>query len=95
MKHLQRLCGASGILPASFMLTDGFDHIDQRPFANGGFADVYKATYRGQPVAAKALRTTSTDDLGIVHKVNGLTFYAAVQLVHRSHRTPSALRRRL
>ena len=70
LKYLQRLCGASGILPASFMLTDGFDHIEQRPFTSGGFADVYKATYKGQLVVAKALKTTAVDDLENVHKVS-------------------------
>ena len=84
LKHLQRLCGASGILPASFMLTDGFDHIDQRPFANGGFADVYKATYKGQMVVAKALKTTSMDDLENVHRVGGFVFCTAAQPVHVS-----------
>ena len=84
LKHLQRLCGASGILPASFMLTDGFDHIDKRPFANGGFADVYKATYKGQLVAAKALKTTSIDDLENVHRVGGFVFCPVSQPIHVS-----------
>ena len=70
LKYLQRLCGASGVLPASFMLTDGFDDLESRPFTSGGFADVYKATYKGLPVVAKALKTTSMDDLENVHKVS-------------------------
>jgi hypothetical protein len=72
LKYLQRLCGASGVLPASFMLTDGFDNLELRPFTSGGFADVYRATYKGQPVVAKALKITSMDDLENVHKVSGL-----------------------
>ena len=51
------------------MLTGGFDDIEARPFTSGGFADVYKATYKGQPVVAKALKTTAVDDLENVHKV--------------------------
>ena len=82
MKYLQGLCGASGILPASFMLTDGFDHIESRPFTSGGFADLYKATYKGQPVVAKALKTTSLDDLENVHKVSGPVFCTTVQSVY-------------
>ena len=74
LKYLQRLCGASGVLPASFMLTDGFDHIEPRPFTSGGFADVYKAKYKGQLVVAKALKTTAMDDLENVHKVSGQIF---------------------
>ena len=76
------------------MLTDGFDHIDQRHFAEGGFAYVYKATYKGQLVAAKALKTTSMDDLENAHKVGSLVFSIATQPVHCSHRIFSALRRR-
>jgi len=60
------------------MLTDGFDHIETRPFTSGGFADVYKATYKGKPVVAKALRTTSVENPENVHKVSGLIFYAIV-----------------
>lgn len=93
LNYLQKLCGASGVLPASFMLTDGFDHIDQRPFASGGFADVYKATYKGQPVVAKALKTAHVNDLENVHKVS-LTFCFVVRSVHCSHRISSALQRR-
>jgi hypothetical protein len=51
------------------MLTEGFDNIETRPFTNGGFADVYKATYKGQLVVAKALKTTAVGDLENVHKV--------------------------
>jgi predicted unusual protein kinase regulating ubiquinone biosynthesis (AarF/ABC1/UbiB family) len=54
------------------MLTDGFDSLESRPFTSGGFADVYKATYKGQQVVAKALKTTAVDDLENVHKVCGL-----------------------
>jgi len=56
------------------MLTEGFDHIEERPFTCGGFADVYRATYKGQPVVAKALKTTSMDNLENVHKVGGVIF---------------------
>ena len=69
LKYLQKLCGASGVLPASFMLAEGFDNIELRPFASGGFADVYRATYKGRLVVAKALKITSMDDLDNIHKV--------------------------
>ena len=61
------------------MLTDGFDHIDPRPFTSGGFAEVYKATYKGQSVVAKVLKITAVDDLGKVHKVSGRVFCTVVQ----------------
>ena len=78
-KYLQRLCGASGVLPASFTLTEGFDHIDQRPFTCGGFSDVYRATYKGQQMAVKTLKTTSMDNIEDVHKVSHLIFCAIAQ----------------
>ena len=60
------------------MLTEGFDHIEERPFTCGGFADVYKATYKGQCVVAKALKTTSVENLDNVHKVSGVIFCSIV-----------------
>ena len=74
MKDLWKLCGASGVLPASYMLTDEFDDFDARPFARGGSADVYKATYKGKPVVAKALKIKPMDDPESVRKVSGLIF---------------------
>ena len=82
LKYLQKLCGASGVLPASFVLTDGFDNIEARPFTSGGFADVYKATYKGQPVVAKTLKTTSLDDVENVHKVSDLIFRTIAQPIY-------------
>jgi len=63
-----------GVLPASFELTDGFDHIEGQPLASGAFADVYKATYKGQPVVAKAFKTTSVENSEDLHRVSGLIF---------------------
>jgi hypothetical protein len=63
------------------MLTEGFDNIEARPFTSGGFADVYKATYKGQPVVAKALKTTAVDDLENVHKVCGFMSRTIAQSV--------------
>jgi hypothetical protein len=74
LKDLQRLCGMSGVLPTSFMLTEGFDDVELRPFASSRFADVYKATYKGQSVVAKALKITFVDDLENAHKVSGPIF---------------------
>jgi hypothetical protein len=79
LKYLQKLCGASGVLPTSLRLTEGFDDIEARPLTCGGFVDVYKATYKGLPVVAKALKTTSIDDLENTHKVSGLIFCVIVQ----------------
>ena len=53
------------------MLKEGFDEIEERPFTSGGFAHVYRATYKGQLVAAKALKTTALDNLENLHNVSG------------------------
>ena len=61
------------------MLKEGFDDIEERPFTSGGFADVYRATYKGQPVVAKALKTTSVENLENLHKVRDLIFCATTR----------------
>ena len=63
------------------MLTEGFDSIEARPFTSGGFADVYKATYKGRLVVAKALNATAVGDLENVHKVGGPISRTIVQFV--------------
>lgn len=72
LKYLWELCGVSGVLPASFMLTDGLEDIESKPFTSGGFADIYRATYNGRPVVAKVLKTTPMSELKEVQKVDGL-----------------------
>ena len=67
------------------MLIDGFDDIEAQPFTSGGFADLYRATYKGQQVVAKTLKTAYVDDPNSesVHKVNSLIFgRAAVQFAY-------------
>lgn len=64
------------------MLTDGFDEIEAEPFASGGFAELYRATYKGQPVVAKALKTTSVNDLENMHRVSGLISCRTIQLAY-------------
>ena len=82
LKYLQRLCGTSGVLPTSSLLTEGFDHFDERPFACGGFADVYRATYKGQTVAVKTFKAMYMDNLEDTHRVGGLVFCTTTQPAH-------------
>ena len=56
LRCLQKLCGASGVLPQSFALNGGLEKVESVPFARGGFSDVYKATCNGKVVVVKALR---------------------------------------
>jgi hypothetical protein len=59
------------VLPASFILTEGFNNIEREPFSSDEFTDMYKAMYEGQPVVAKVLKATLVDDPGNVRKVSG------------------------
>ena len=81
LECLQRPCGAFGVLPASFTLTDGLD-LESRPFTSSGFVDVYKATYNGLPVVVKAFKTTSMDDLENVHEVSDPSSGQIGELAH-------------
>jgi len=57
------------------MLTDGFDTIEARPAFAYGLPGMYKATYKGKLVVAKALKTTASDDLENIRRVGGLILY--------------------
>jgi hypothetical protein len=62
---LQKLCGACCLLPKSHEISDGLEIISPSPVAGGGFADVYKGSYNGLPVAIKMLRITVTEKDGL------------------------------
>lgn len=81
-KVLQRLCEASGVLPASFILTEGFYNIEQKSFTSGGSADLCKATYNGQSVMMMVFNPDLNEDLEGVHKVRGPIFCTAMQSTH-------------
>ena len=84
MNYLQKLCDASGVLPASFTLADEFDDVEPGPFTSGGFADLYRATYKGQPVVAKALKSTYVDGASSEHvrKVSSLVSGRIIRLAY-------------
>lgn len=56
LRHLRKLCGSFGVLPSSFFIEPTFDKYGTVPFAFGGFADVYDASFGGRRVAVKTLR---------------------------------------
>lgn len=85
MKHLQLLCGASGVLPTSFTLADDLDNIEARSFASGGFADLYRATHKGKRVVVKILKATNKDDLENVQKVRTITPDQTGRSAHVTH----------
>lgn len=66
---LRRLCGRVGHLPESYLLSDKFD-LSGMPRASGGFADVWKAEFRGEvKIAIKCLRVSDVDDKARIRKV--------------------------
>ena len=66
---LRKLCGLCGSLPSSHMIQEGLQKTDDYAFTSGGFADVYRGTYKGQKVAIKAFRIYAQGDLMQVRKV--------------------------
>jgi hypothetical protein len=74
LRALRKTCGIYGILPASFCVPQGLTLVTtgvmKRPFASGGFSDVWKARDdNGQIFAIKHIRTYEIDDLAHMKKV--------------------------
>ena len=63
-RKLQRICTSPVLLPLSHILLAGALHLKERPFACGGFADVYEGTYDGSRVCIRKLRIISASDSG-------------------------------
>ena len=59
---LRKLCSKCKILPVSHILDQELTKTNELPYANGGFADVYRGLYKGNQVAIKSLRISSQDD---------------------------------
>lgn len=74
LRALRKTCGIYETLPASYRVPRGLTLVTigqmKRPFASGGFSDVWKARNdEGQIFAIKHLRTYETDDLTDAKKV--------------------------
>jgi len=65
---LRRLCGSTGHLPDSYLLSDKFG-LSGLPRVSGGFADVRVGVFRGKDVAVKSLRVSEADDKVRIRKV--------------------------
>ena len=63
-----RTCGREAILPKSLSIPTCYNPMDT-PQCSGGFADVWRGKYKGQAVAAKALRVYTTSDFEKIRKV--------------------------
>jgi len=74
LRALRKACGIYGILPSSHLMPPALTLVTagtiKRPFASGGFSDVWKARNNsGQVFAIKHLRTYEVDNLSHVKKV--------------------------
>jgi hypothetical protein len=74
LRALRRTCGIYGLLPTSHLISEQLSLVTagqmKRPFASGGYSDVWKARNDGgQIFAIKQLRTYVVDNLQHVKKV--------------------------
>ena len=89
LRALRRTCGIHGVLPTSFKVPQGLSLITanqmKRPFASGGFSDVWKARNdKGEIFAIKHIRTYERDSIAYAKKV-----LLVCQSFDVSHRSPS------
>lgn len=52
------------------MFAPVLDEREVTPFDTGGYSDVYRATFKGRPVAIKTLKATITTDHKKIHRVS-------------------------
>jgi predicted unusual protein kinase regulating ubiquinone biosynthesis (AarF/ABC1/UbiB family) len=67
-RTLSRLCGNSGILPTSHIIT-GVETGSDHPVAHGGFGEVWKGRYKNRIVAIKVMRPVALKELEKMKKV--------------------------
>lgn len=83
LRALRKACGIYGLLPASHFLPPGLTTVNKRPYASGGFADVWKARSRdNQAFAVKCLRIYEVDNLVEMNKVLRLCCQAPTRISH-------------
>ncbi|KAG6820841.1 hypothetical protein H0H93_010668 [Arthromyces matolae] len=78
---LIKLSERSEIIPASVLIR-GLTLTDNQPVSGGGFADIYRAVYRGQEVALKHLRVRQDQDSQKMRRAFGREALVWQQLKH-------------
>jgi hypothetical protein len=74
LSWVRKLARRFDILPRSFVL-QAVKKSEDHPFSCGGFADIYKGSYHGKPVALKVIRATTTDSFRRrIHKVTHIPY---------------------
>ena len=74
IRALRKTCGLHGVLPISHIVTFTLSQPRGRPYASGGFSDVWKLTDEEHPdrvFAVKSLRVHEQDPVDKVNKVRG------------------------
>ena len=61
LRELRKICGAGGILPTSYPISNDHLMVDSTPFAEGGYGDVYGGTFGGSRVCVKRTRVYIRD----------------------------------
>jgi len=72
IRALRKTCGLYGILPTSYVVPFTLTKPGNRPFASGGFADVWRLTdeeTQDQVFAVKSLRVYEVDPVEKINKV--------------------------
>ena len=73
-KRFWQLCGRTGLLPTSHILSDKPTLTSKHLLATGGFGDVWEGTYNDKRVAIQVLRVHKEDDIQGVKKAIHPTF---------------------
>lgn len=89
---LVKLSENGGILPPSLTIT-GVENCEKEPVAGGGFADIFRASYKGEVVALKRLRDFQIhQERQVVHRVRYTTsiemllrLKLAIEILQRSY----------
>ena len=69
---LRRLCGKTGYLPKSYLLSNKFS-LSGLPQTSSSFADVRVGVYKGKDVVVKSWRVSEMDDRARFRKVGNQT----------------------
>jgi len=68
LRFLCKVCGRHALLPKPLAIPVSYDKTEI-PLYHGGFADVWKGTYRGLEVAVKVLKLYECNDQEEIRRV--------------------------
>jgi hypothetical protein len=89
LRELKNLCGTRGIIPTSCTPLSQLLDISPKPFASGGYGDVFEGTLNGSKICVKRVRVYSRDPPEKAMNVSYCVVSFLFRRRSRSHR-PSA-----